>query len=88
MHETMQAIVYYKITKNLLEYRYDLFSNILNLSKRSFSLKKVKVLNKNLNFVLSPKQYSQKQFDTDTGDFFCLLKLRSHLQKMPMTYKY
>lgn len=40
MHETMQAIVYYKITKNLLEYRYDLFSNILNLSKRSFSLKK------------------------------------------------
>ena len=62
--------------KNMLECKSDPFGNILNLSKHYFSLNTYKLLNKNLNFP-TPKQYGQKQLDTDTGNFFRLLKLRA-----------
>ena len=61
----------------MVECRSDLLGNILNLSKHSFSLNTFKLLNKNLNFVLATKQYSQKQLDRDT-EIFHLLKLRTH----------
>ena len=44
----------------MLEYRSNPFKNISNLSKHSFSLNTDKLLNKNLNFAPTPKQYSQK----------------------------
>ena len=47
------------------------------LSKHSFSLNTYKLFNKNLNFVPTPKQYSQKQLDTDTKNFFRFLRVRA-----------
>ena len=64
----------------MLEYRSDPFGNILSLSKHSFSLNTYKLLNKNLNFVPTPKQYNQKQLHTDIENFFRLLKLRGHFK--------
>ena len=64
----------------MLEYKSDPFGNILNLSKHSFSLNTYKLLNKNLNFIPTPKQYNQKQLDTDTENFFRLLKLCAHFK--------
>ena len=66
--------------KNMLECKSDPFENILNLSKFCFSLNTYKLLNKNLNFILTPKQYNQKQLDTDTENFFRLLKLCAHFK--------
>ena len=65
--------------KNMLECKSDPFGNILNLSKHYFSLNTYKLLNKNLNFP-TPKQYGQKQLDTDTENFFRLLKLSAHFK--------
>ena len=72
----------------MLEYRSDPFGNILNLSKHSFSLNTYKLLYKNLNFVSTPKQCSQKQLDTDTENFFCLLKLRGHFKDASETQNF
>ena len=63
----------------MLECKSDPFGNILNLSKHYFSLNTYKLLNKNLNFPTS-KQYGQKQLDTDTENFFRLLKLSAHFK--------
>ena len=59
--------------KNLFEYRSDPLENISNLRKHSLYLNTYKLLNKNLKFVPTPKQYSQKQLDTDTEKFFRFL---------------
>ena len=66
--------------KNILECRLDPYGNILDLSKHFFFFKHFKLLNKNLNFVPTPKQCNQKQLYTDTENFFRLLKLRSHFK--------
>ena len=71
--------------KNMFEYRSDPFGNILSLSKYSFSLNTYKLLNQNLNFVPTPKQYSQKQIDTDTENFSHLLKLHAHIKDVNET---
>ena len=51
-----------------------------NLSKHSFFLNTYKLLNKNLNFVPTSKQYSQKQLNIETENVFRLLKLRAHFK--------
>ena len=48
--------------------------HIINLSKHSFSLDTCKLLNKNLNFVPTPKKYNKKQLDNDAENFFCRIK--------------
>ena len=62
----------------MLKYRPDPLGNILNLSKHYFSWNTYKFSNKNLNFVPTPKQYSQKQLDTNIENLLRLLKLRAH----------
>ena len=49
--------------------------HVINLSKHSFSLNIFKLLNKNLNFVPTPKNYNKKQLDNDAENFFHLIKL-------------
>ena len=71
----------------MLAYRSESFGNILNLSKHSFSLNTYNLVNRNLNFIPSPKQYSLKELDTDTENFFCLSKLRVDERQMPMKDK-
>ena len=66
--------------KNMLDYRSDPFVNILNLSNHSCSLNSHKLLIRNLTFVPKPKQYSQKQLDTETDNVLRLLKLRAHFK--------
>ena len=55
----------------MFEYRSDPFGNIVDfLFGNTYTL-----LNKNLNFVPTPKQYSHNQHDTDSEKFFRLLCL-------------
>ena len=70
----------------MLKYRSDPFGNILILSKYYFSLNTYKLLNKNLNFVPTPKQYSQKQFDADTKTSSVFYN-SVPFSKMPMNHK-
>ena len=55
--------------KNMLEYRSDPLRNILNLSNNSVSLSTHKHLNK-LNFLPTPKQWSEKHIDADIENGF------------------
>ena len=54
--------------------------NVINLSKHSFSLDTLKLLNNSLNFVPTPNKYNKKQLDTEAGFFFRLIKLQSHFR--------
>ena len=58
-----------------IRYKSNPSGNVINLSKHSFSSDTFKLLNKNLNFVPTPKNYNNKQLDTDAENFFCLIKL-------------
>ena len=78
----LQGSSKYKIQEKYYKYYY-----ILNLFKHSFSFNTYKVLNKNLNFVHTPKQYGQKQLDTDTEYFFLLLKVSAHIKDANETKK-
>ena len=45
-----------------------------------------KLLNKNLNFVPTPKKYNKKQLDNDAENFFRQIKLRAHFKDInPMS---
>ena len=54
--------------------------NVINLLKHSFSLDTCKLLNKNLNFVPTPKKYNEKQLDTDAEIFSHNIRLRTHFK--------
>ena len=46
----------------------------------TFYLDTFKLLNKNLNFVPTPKKYNKKQLDNDAENLFCQIKLRAHFK--------
>ena len=66
--------------KSKIRYKSDPSGNVINISKYSFSLDTFKLLNKNLNFVPTPKKYNKKQLDNDAENFFRLIKLRAHFK--------
>ena len=61
--------------KSKIRYKSDPSGNVINISKYSFSLDTFKLLNKNLNFVPTPKKHNKKQLDNDAENFFRLIKL-------------
>ena len=74
--------------KNKIRYEFDPLGKVINLSKHSFSSYTFKLLNKNLNFVPTPKKYIKRQLNTDTEDFFRFIKLRAHLRISPQSRTY
>ena len=52
----------------------------MTCKKCTFSSNIYKLLNKNLSFVPTPKQYSQEQPNTDIENVFRLLNLRVHFK--------
>ena len=74
------AIGMQRAIKSKIRYKSDPLWHVINLSKHSFSLDTFKLLNKNLNFVPTPKKYNKKQLDNDAENFFCLIKLRVHFK--------
>ena len=69
------AIGIQQAIKSKIRYKSDPSGHVINLSKHSFSLNIFKLLNKNLNFVPTPKNYNKKQLDNDAENFFHLIKL-------------
>ena len=67
--------------KSKIRYKSDPSGHVINLSKRSFSLDTFRPLNKNLNFVPTPKKYNKKQLDNDAENFFHLIKLPTHFKE-------
>ena len=74
------AIGIQRAIKSKIRYKSDPSGHVINLSKHSFSLDTFKLLNKNLNFVPTPKKYNKKQLDNDAENFFRLIKLRAHFK--------
>ena len=74
------AIGIQRAIKSKIRYKSDPSGHVINLSKHLFSLDTFKLLNKNLNFVPTPKKYNKKQLDNDAENFFRLIKLRAHFK--------
>ena len=66
--------------KSKIRYKSDPSGHVINLSKHSFFLDIFKLLNKNLNFVPTPKKYNKKQLGNDAENFFCLIKSQAHFK--------
>ena len=78
IQQTMETLS--AINKKLKAKLADPSGHVINLSKHSFSLDTCKLLNKNLNFVPTPKKYDKKQLDTDAENFFYLIRLQAHFK--------
>ena len=57
--------------------------NIINLTKHSFTKAEYKLLNKNLNFIPTPKVYNKNELDADLNDFFRRIKLKAYFKDTP-----
>ena len=57
--------------------------NIINLTKHSFTKTEYKLLNKNLNFISTPKLYNKNELDADLNDFFRRIKLKAYFKDTP-----
>ena len=61
--------------------------NIINLTKHSFTKAEYKLLNKNLNFIPTPKVYNKNELDADLNDFFRRIKLKAYFKNTPNELK-
>ena len=59
-----------KALEKSLRHQSDSNGNIINLTKHSFTKTEYKLLNKNLNFIPSPKVFNKNKLDADLNDFF------------------
>ena len=71
-----------RVIKSKIRFKSDPSGNVINLSKHLFSLDTLKRLNKNINFVPTPKKDNKKQLDNDAENFFRLIKLRAHFKNI------
>ena len=60
IQQNRNAIGIQQAIKSKIRYEPDPSEHVINLSKHSFSLDAFKILNKNLNFVPTPKRYNKK----------------------------
>ena len=74
------AIGIQRAIKSKIRYKSDPLGHVINLSKQSFFLDTFKLLNKNLKFVPTPKNYNKKKLDNAAENFFHLIKLRAHFK--------
>ena len=65
------------ITKAKL-FRDNLFEYVVNLTNKTFTYTEFKLLNQNLNFVLTPGKYNKATFDKDKKSFFRNTLLKAH----------
>ena len=52
----------------------------VNLTAFSFSKGEYKLLNKNFNFIPTPKVYNKNKLDNDLNNFFTPIKLKAHFK--------
>ena len=58
-----------KTIEKSIKYQSDPNGNIINLTKHSFTKTEYKLLNKNLNFIPTPKAHNKNELDADLNDF-------------------
>ena len=69
--------------KETLKYRSDPIGNVINLTSFLFSKNVYKLLNKNLNFIPTPKLYNKKELKNDLDVFFRQFKLKAYFKDSP-----
>ena len=72
-----------KATEKLIRRQSDPNGNLINLTKHSFTKAEYKLLNKNLNFILTPKVYNKNELDAGLNDFFRCIKFKAHFKETP-----
>ena len=72
-----------KALEKSLRHQSDSNGNIINLTKHSFTKTEYKLLNKNLNFIPTPKVYNKNERDADLNDFFRRIKLKAYFKDTP-----
>ena len=58
-------------------YQSDLLGHIINLSKKTFTKATFQLLNKNFNFIPTPKVYNKHKVNKELESFYRLLKLKA-----------
>ena len=58
----------------------DPVGNVINLSNKHFTKDVYKILNKNLNFVSTIKDFNKKLLDEKVNDFYRRIKLKAHFR--------
>ena len=58
----------------------DPVGNVINLSNKHFTKDVYKILNKNLNFVSTIKDFNKKLLDGKVNDFYRRIKLKAHFR--------
>ena len=58
----------------------DPVGNVINLSNKHFTKDVYKILNKNLNFVSTIKDFNKKLLDEKINDFYRRIKLKAHFR--------
>ena len=61
---------FWKATENTIKFQSDPIGKVVNLSKKTFSKETFQILNKNLNFILTPKVYNLHRLDKEMGTFY------------------
>ena len=72
-----------KTIEKSLRHQSDPNGNIINLTKHLFTKTECKLLNKNLNFIPTPKVYNKRELDKDSNEFFRRIKLKAYFKDMP-----
>ena len=61
---------FWKATENTIKFQSDPIGKVVNLSKKIFSKETFQILNKNLNFILTPKVYNLHRLDKEMETFY------------------
>ena len=66
--------------KKSVRHRHNPDRNLINLTNHSFSRDTFKLLNKNLNFILTPDVYNGQKLDKELQNFYRLIKLKGYFK--------
>ena len=70
----------WKAIEKSLRHQFDLNGNTINLTKYSFTKTEYKLLNKNLNFIPTPKVYNKNELDAELNVFFRRIKFKAYFK--------
>ena len=77
-HENIKKL--WRTVENTTRYQSDPIGHVINLSKKTFTKGTFQLLNKNLNFIPTPKVYNKDKLNKELESFYRLLKLKAYFE--------
>ena len=77
-HENIKKL--WRTIENTTRYQPDPIGHVINLNKKTFTKGTFQFLNKNLNFIPTPKVYNKDKLNKELESFYRLLKLKAYFK--------